>query len=57
MSAINYDAMKQDELKALLKTSGMVISGDKGTLVWRLKLLDTCNKKKLVDSVFGKESL
>jgi hypothetical protein len=46
--------MKLDELKTLLKAAGMTQAGDKGTLVWRLKLLDTCNKKKLVDAAFSK---
>ena len=54
MSAPNYDNMKLDELKNLLKAAGMTQAGDKGTLVWRLKLLDTCNKKKLVDAAFSK---
>ena len=50
----NYDGMKLDDLKNLLKVAGMTQAGDKGTLVWRLKLFDTCNKKKLQDSAFSK---
>lgn len=43
-----YDKLKADDLKKKLKDIGMVQSGDKGTLIFRLKLFDKCKSENLV---------
>jgi hypothetical protein len=42
-----YDKLPVSDLKKMLSDYGMVGSGDKGTLIWRLNLYDLCEKKNL----------
>lgn len=46
MSA-KYDKLPVSDLKKMLSDYGMIGSGDKGTLIWRLNLYDLCEKKNL----------
>ena len=43
----SFEKMSQNELKGLLKEAGMSQSGDKGTLVFRLGLYNTCRDLNL----------
>lgn len=42
-----YEKLKVSELKAQLKASGMILSGEKGTLMWRLSTRDKCEAANL----------
>lgn len=44
---MSFDKKSVGELKELLKKAGMVQSGDKGTLVWRLNIHKKCIEKGL----------
>ena len=44
----HYEKKNNAELASALKTIGMSGSGDKGTLIHRLKMYDRCIKEKLV---------
>jgi len=44
---VDYEKMKVGDLKNLCKGFGLVTSGDKGTLIWRIKLKEKCDAKNL----------
>jgi len=44
---VNYEKMKVEDLKSICKSFGLVTSGDKGTLMWRIKLKEMCDVKNL----------
>ena len=44
---VNYNKLSSSELKESLKKIGMVQSGDKGTLIYRLELYDKCKNNNL----------
>ena len=47
-SAVDYEKLSCPALKEKLKSTGLSQSGEKGTLIWRLKLADKCRIKRLV---------
>lgn len=47
---VNYNKLSASELKEALKKVGMVQSGDKGTLIYRLELYDKCKNNDLKTS-------
>ena len=49
----DLEKLKTDELKEILRGKHMSMSGDKGTLIYRIKLAQKCEDKKLVTAEDG----